>query len=63
MNELKIPNSVFKYGILRNRYKASHILTLDRFTLGDYEGIEVINAVDWLLNMKRMTSHWEVIIL
>lgn len=26
------------------------ILTLDRFTLGDYEGIEVVNAVDWLLN-------------
>ena len=26
------------------------ILTLDRFTLGDYEGIEVINAVDWLLD-------------
>ncbi|MGN0607616.1 MAG: ATP-binding protein [Oscillospiraceae bacterium] len=26
------------------------ILTLDRFTLGDYEGIEVVNVVDWLLN-------------
>lgn len=26
------------------------ILTLDRFTLGDYEGIEVVNAIDWLLN-------------
>ena len=25
------------------------ILTLDRFTLGNYEGIEVQNAVDWLL--------------
>lgn len=25
------------------------ILTLDRFTLGNYEGIEVVNAVDWLL--------------
>ena len=25
------------------------VLTLDRFTLGDYDGIEVINAVDWLL--------------
>lgn len=25
------------------------ILTLDRFTLGDYEGIEVVNAVDWLV--------------
>ena len=26
------------------------ILTLDRFTLGNYEGIEVLNAVDWLLD-------------
>lgn len=26
------------------------IITLDRFTLGNYEGIEVVNAVDWLLN-------------
>lgn len=26
------------------------ILTLDRFTLGDYEGIEAVNAIDWLLN-------------
>lgn len=25
------------------------ILTLDRHTLGDYEGIEVVNAVDWLM--------------
>ncbi len=25
------------------------ILTLDRFTLGNYEGIEVVNAIDWLL--------------
>ena len=28
------------------------ILTLDRFSLGDYEGIEVINAVDWLLEKE-----------
>ena len=25
------------------------ILTLDRFTLGNYEGIKVINVIDWLL--------------
>lgn len=25
------------------------ILTLDRFTLGNYNGVEVVNAVDWLL--------------
>ena len=28
------------------------VLTLDRFTLGDYDGIEVINAVDWLLKQQ-----------
>ena len=26
------------------------ILTLDRFTLGNYDGIKVVNAVDWLLD-------------
>lgn len=26
------------------------IITLDRFTLGNYEGIKVVNAVDWLLD-------------
>ena len=28
------------------------VLTLDRFTLGDYDGIEVINVVDWLLGQE-----------
>lgn len=26
------------------------ILTLDRFSLGNYEGIKVLNVIDWLLN-------------
>lgn len=26
------------------------VITLDRFTLGDYEGITVVNAIDWLLD-------------
>ena len=26
------------------------VITLDRFTLGDYNGIKVVNAVDWLLD-------------
>ena len=26
------------------------VLTLDRFTLGNYEGIAVVNAIDWLLD-------------
>ncbi len=31
---------------------AKTVITLDRFTLGDYDGIEVVNAVDWLLAFK-----------
>lgn len=34
---------------IRDNYPKK-ILTLDRFTLGNYEGIEVGNAIDWLLN-------------
>ena len=26
------------------------ILTLDNYTTGNYDGIQVINAIDWLLN-------------
>ena len=33
---------------IKDNYKKT-ILTLDRFTLGNYEGIEVINIIDWLL--------------
>ena len=25
------------------------VITLDRFTLGNYGGIEIVNAIDWLL--------------
>lgn len=28
------------------------IITLDRFTPGNYEGIEVVNAIDWLLKKE-----------
>ena len=28
------------------------VITLDRFTSGNYEGIIVENAVDWLLNKR-----------
>ena len=31
------------------------ILTLDRFTLGNYEGIEVIHAADWLIGGSENT--------
>lgn len=26
------------------------VITLDRYTLGNYEGVQVVNAIDWLLN-------------
>lgn len=34
---------------IRDNYP-KFILTLDRFTPGNYEGIQVVNAIDWLLN-------------
>ncbi len=34
--------------LIKDNYKKT-ILTLDKFTLGNYEGIEVINLIDWLL--------------
>lgn len=34
---------------IRDNYEKV-VLTLDRFTLGNYEGIKVTNVIDWLLN-------------
>lgn len=34
---------------IRDNYRKI-VLTLDRFTVGDYEGIQVVNVVDWLLS-------------
>ena len=34
---------------VRDNYPKT-VLTLDRFTPGDYNGIQVVNAVDWLLD-------------
>lgn len=28
------------------------VLTMDRFTLGNYEGIQVIHVMDWLLGKE-----------
>ena len=28
------------------------VLTLDKFSVGNYEGIKVINLIDWLLEKK-----------
>ena len=34
---------------IKDNYKKI-VLTLDKVTLGNYEGIEVMNAIDWLLD-------------
>ncbi len=34
--------------IIRDNYPKT-VLTLDRFSLGNYEGIEVVNVIEWLL--------------
>ena len=33
---------------IRDNYPKT-VITLDAFSVGDYEGIKVVNAVDWLL--------------
>ena len=30
------------------------VLTLDHFTVGDYEGIQVVNVIDWLLGLNEI---------
>ena len=30
------------------------ILALDRFSLGNYDGIRVVNAIDWLLSYTKV---------
>ncbi len=35
---------------IRDNYEKT-VLTLDRFSLGNYEGIKVVNVIDWLLDM------------
>lgn len=35
--------------IIKDNYRKS-ILTLDKFSVGNYDGIEVVNVIDWLLN-------------
>lgn len=34
---------------IKDNYKKT-VLTLDKFTQGNYDGIEIINAIDWLLS-------------
>lgn len=37
---------------IRDNYEKM-ILTLDKVTLGNYEGIKVVNLLDWLLDKVR----------
>ena len=39
--------SILKIWIQDNYEKI--VLTLDRFSLGNYDGIKVVNVIDWLL--------------
>ncbi len=32
------------------------VLTLDQFSLGNYDGIKVINVIDWLLEKLKKKS-------
>ncbi len=47
-NEETFQREIRPLKAIRDNYEKI-ILTLDRFTAGDYEGIQVINAVDWLM--------------
>lgn len=38
---------------IRDNYRKI-VLTLDHFTVGDYEGIQVVNVVDWLLGSNEI---------
>lgn len=36
---------------IRDNYEKT-VLTLDRFSLGNYDGIKVVNVIDWLLEKR-----------
>ena len=38
---------------IRDNYRKI-VLTLDHFTVGDYEGIQVVNVIDWLLGLNEI---------
>ena len=53
VNGGKIGSTEIDFVARKNDNYPKTILTLDRFTLGDYEEIEVINALDWLLKLSH----------
>ncbi len=48
MDEMTFEREIRPLRGIRDQYKKC-ILTLDRMTMGNYDGIEVINVIDWLL--------------
>lgn len=39
---------------IKNNYEKI-VLTLDHFSLGNYDGIKVINVIDWLFGKSDLT--------
>lgn len=37
--------------LIRDNYEKI-VLTLDKFTIGNYEGIKVVNILDWLIQKE-----------
>lgn len=48
-NEITFEREISPLKAINNNYEKI-ILTLDRFTIGNYDGIKVINVIDWLLD-------------
>ena len=49
-NEAAFEREITPLRKIRDNYEKI-ILTLDRFTIGNYEGIQVIHLLDWLLSV------------
>ena len=49
VEETTFEREMFPLRSINDNYPKT-VITLDRFTLGNYEGIKVVNAIDWLLN-------------
>lgn len=48
LDQSTFERELFPLKSIKDNYRKS-VLTLDKFTLGNYEGIEVVNVIDWLL--------------
>ena len=50
VEETTFEREMFPLRSINDNYPKT-VITLDRFTLGNYEGIKVVNAIDWLLDI------------